>query len=159
MKRKILSIILLSSMIISSVIPTFAEETWSITYTQEEDKYNGPGVNITKDYFNDTTVSRVYNETLNGIQGDAIHNSNVLVGVGPTYQENTQDYPIFLDNNKPSDNKNVMYAHYKDDNGPGKNMTTTQFYEEVKFYDPNQTLQHNTTNNQAPTTSNIIYAP
>ena len=137
-----------------------AADSWSITYSNEADKTTGPGVGITKDYFNDTSVSRIYNQTNNNIEGDAVQNSNVLEGVGPTYKDIRVAVPI--DNSQvdmgPTTASTQIYSHFIDDGGPGANIAFDGSGK-TQIYSMGSSLTYNQEENQGPTAHpNIIYA-
>lgn len=156
MKKIILAVLFIFSM----CQVCLAADAWSITYTNEADKTTGPGVGITKDYFNDTSVSRIYNQTNNNIQGDAIHNFNVAEGVGPTYKDVRVDSPIDWSqvDSGPTSASNQMYSHYIDNGGPGANLAFDGSGK-TRIYSAGPSLEYNPTDNQGPQAkANIIYA-
>ena len=137
-----------------------AADSWSITYTNEADKVTGPGVGITKDYFNDTSVSRIYNQTNNNIEGDAIHNFNVAEGVGPTYTDIRVGQPI--DNSQtnmgPTSASTQIYSHYMDNGGPGANLYFDNSGQ-TQVYSLGPSMVYNPEDNQGPVAQpNVIYA-
>lgn len=140
----------------------FATENWSITYSQAEDKYTGPGIGVNTNTWNGIDTSRIYGYgNINGIQGSAVASSNTTDGAGPTYTDIRVAQPIDWStvDTGPMTASTQIYSHSINDNGPGTYIPfdgsgQTQIYSAGpdKVYQPEV--------NQGPTGSSaVIYAP
>ena len=125
------AIILALSMITTIFAKEYYEDDteWTIDVEYEEDLYTGPGIGILDSSWNGSKSNRIYGYgNLNNIEGDEVVSGKAYSSDGPTgYVEYDETNPInhYLIDMGPTSANNITYAlHFKDDGGPGMNISS-----------------------------------